>query len=264
MSTPTVSIVIPTRLQQNPNMVDDGFSTDPTLWLDNAVNSVRHQTQYADAHIIIATDPGVRMPIRFEKAKGVTQVSGPDEAPKGQAAAVNRGIVRARGDIIAILEDDDTWEPRKLEAQVAALEQFDLVTSNARETTWNGEWIRMNDFATPSGWVMRRETWERVGPMDETFRYHVDTEWLGRANRLGLKRVHLVEAGASVEMDKRPWLINVQRYSAIAHIGNDRPLVNRVVNLDGGMSKIAAEAEAAAQSRREHEVMVERFGNVPW
>lgn len=252
-----ISVIIPSRLQPNPNM-SDVYDADPELWLDRAVTSVLRQTVGADAEILVAIDPSAPpLPVRFRQRCGTVVAAVP-----GQAGAVNTAVRLATGDVIATLEDDDYWEHGKLAAQLDCLQHYDLITCNARETTWDGAFIRMNDFPTPSGWLMRREIWERVGGMDESFRFHVDTEWLGRANRAGLRRLHLVEDGATFE--KPRWLAHVVNHSEIGQIGAGRPLVNRTANPEGGMALIASDAAAAAQSKREHKIMMERFGGIPW
>ena len=40
----------------------------------------------------------------------------------GLSASRNRGIARSRGEFVVFLDADDLWEPRKLEAQVQALD----------------------------------------------------------------------------------------------------------------------------------------------
>lgn len=107
---------------------------------------------------------------------------------------------------------------------------------------------------------MRRETWDKVGPFNESFRFHVDTEWLGRFNRLGLKRVHLLHQTADLS---DPWLNNVKAYSDLVLAnGLQQPLVDRLVNAAGGMGQIASQAQA--QSELEHQQMIAQFGAVPW
>ena len=258
---PRISVVIPSRLQENLNGHLEGVKT---LWLDRAINSVFRQNTDAELEVVVGLSPGhPDIPDRF--GDGITFVAAPRP---GQAAAVNAAVNASKGDVLAFLEDDDYWRSlNKLAIQLPYLDAYKLVTSNQREVTFDGQFVRINDFATPSGWLMRRKTWDEVGGFDESFRYHVDTEWLGRANqKIGARvgdRVHLVES-ACRNMRGRPWLVNVARHSSINTHDEPDPLVERMVNPEGGMATIASDSVAAAQSVTEHRIMVERFGEVPW
>jgi hypothetical protein len=213
------------------------------------------------------------------------------EAGHSQAEAVNAAVKAATGNYLAICEDDDRWLGTKLEAQLPLLEsgEHDFVSCSQRELGEDGGFQRYNHFATPSGWLMKRETWEKVGGFDETFRYHVDNDWLGRANKAGIRRVHVIPAHAQ---DQLRWIPNVACYSKVVETPNlDRPLVDRVVTEDGGMGLIKADIaklteefrkeyvgfdpaaffqwalqkdSPAGVSMREHRALIDRYSVNPW
>src|SRR6185295_3252118 len=227
-----------------------------SLYLSRAIASVRRQAVMSDAEIIVGLSdvPGfTHESINYVVAK-----------EPGQAAALNAAVgVAGDFDLLAFLEDDDYWEPRKLEYQLEGIKAgYDLVTSNQREVDPEGNFIRVNDFATPSGWLMTRQAWEKVGPFDPAFRWHLDNDWLGRFNRSGLKRLHMVEAGANV--NPHPWLQNVMQFSKAATTEEREPMVVRTINPKGGMAKIQGAPTAARESYEEHRVLIERYGCVPW
>ena len=92
----------------------------------------------------------------------------------------------AGGDYIAFLEDDDLWSPDFLAVALNTLQQFDFVSSTQIDMSVDGQVQRISDFPTPSGWVMKRRTLETVGVFDEAYRWHLDSEWLGRLGDSGL------------------------------------------------------------------------------
>src|SRR3954468_10533282 len=103
MVAPRFSVVIPTY--------------NRAAYLAEAVRSVRDQTY--PAHEIIVVDDG-----STDNTAQVVEILANDGIPlrylrqanQGVAAARNRGIQAAAGDWIALLDSDDTWLPRKLEA----------------------------------------------------------------------------------------------------------------------------------------------------
>jgi glycosyltransferase involved in cell wall biosynthesis len=102
MSDFTVSVVIPTY--------------NRARFLPAAVASVRAQSYPCDEIVIV--DDG-----SSDNTSEVVAALGPGvrlirQANSGPAAARNRGIDEARGDLVAFLDTDDRWLPGKLDAQV--------------------------------------------------------------------------------------------------------------------------------------------------
>lgn len=251
-----VSVITPSRLAVNPN------SEHGNLWLDLALMSVRRQTVFGEHEIemVVGLDPGAPEPP--DRFSGVIWAVADAITDSPQACAVNAAVNVCDSDILAFLEDDDTWEPTKLAHQLPLLEHFDFVSSNQREMDEDrSTWLRTNDFPTPSGWLMRRSLWDELGGFNETFQFHVDTQFLGKLNAAKKKRVHVVERNPDWS---RQWLHIVARRSLIAESTEQTPLVVRTVNSKGGMARIAKDPEAAAISQEEHRRMVEQFGEVPW
>lgn len=103
----TVSVVIPTYNRAH--------------LLDETVRSVLAQT-HAPHEVIIVDDgstddtealcAGYPEPVRYIK-----------QANTGLPGARNTGIRAATGDYVALVDSDDLWDPRKLEIQLAALEE---------------------------------------------------------------------------------------------------------------------------------------------
>lgn len=100
----------------------------PTDVIERAVASVLAQT-YKELEILIVDDN----PNDSEESKAVKNAfSGREriryikqDGNKGACAARNLGISKAKGEFIGFLDDDDTWEPDKLEVQLARFEGTD-------------------------------------------------------------------------------------------------------------------------------------------
>jgi glycosyltransferase involved in cell wall biosynthesis len=105
---PQVSVIIPT--------------CNRALFLRAAIESVLNQT-FQDFEIIVVDDAS-----NDETAETVRSLADGrirylrHERKKGQGATRNAGIRDARGEYIALLDDDDEWLPTKLQKQVALLD----------------------------------------------------------------------------------------------------------------------------------------------
>jgi glycosyltransferase involved in cell wall biosynthesis len=101
---PTVSVLLPTY--------------DRAGYLGAAVESVLAQT-FGDFELIVVDD-GSRDETPRLLASYTDRLRYLRQENKGMAAARNRGIREARGELVGLLDSDDRWEPRLLETVRAA------------------------------------------------------------------------------------------------------------------------------------------------
>ncbi|MBK7042381.1 MAG: glycosyltransferase family 2 protein [Rhodanobacteraceae bacterium] len=261
-----ISVVIPSRLQ--------GEKDDPAApwFVERAIACVLGQSIFQQGftpEILIGVDPGMAalgLPRIGLKARLY-------EAPiRLQAAALNVACAHVSGDYVAFLEDDDLWEPRYLERALAQIGRFGFVSSTQLERSIGGVVVKIIDYATPSSWVMPRATFDRIGGFDESYRWHLDSEWIGRLNEQRIPRLHFVEATAPIELDQirsvRILLANIIECAgdSITLLRHESPwpLVMRTVHPGSGMAQIQASEAKLAQSQAECQRLQARFGNIPW
>jgi len=136
---PTVSVIVPTW-----NRAD---------WLTATVESALAQTR-APLEVIVVDDGSTDQTgaVAASLPAGVRYVR---QANAGVAAARNTGAREARGDLLAFLDCEDLWKPRKLEIQLAALRQ-------APEVGWSITGCLVVDLQNRP--VPGVQGWERVFP----------------------------------------------------------------------------------------------------
>lgn len=257
-TTKRLAVVIPSRTQPA-----------QARFLNNAIASLRAQVSIPDIEIeiIIALDEGSPTPsLDHSNVRFVASVR------RGQAAALNAGAASVDADYIAFLEDDDLWRPERAALGLQALKHAEFTSTTQLEVDETGNVLRIFDFATPSGWLMPLSSWLRIGPFDESFRWHLDNDWLGRLGDSGLRRMHVVESTAPVELKHvsavRPWLEACLRNGGSnVVLGRHHlpvPLVTRLVHSSSGMATIGSDKAANAASRAEHDRLLAKFGRHPW
>ncbi len=112
---PLVSVVIP--------------FLDAEPYIGEAIESVLAQT-YEHWELILVDDGStdrsaeVARAVTARKSERVTYLTHPGKGHRGLSASRNLGLERARGDLVAFLDADDVWLPRKLEEQVALLQRY--------------------------------------------------------------------------------------------------------------------------------------------
>lgn len=166
-------------------------------FLGEAIESALGQTSPPAEVIVVddgSTDCTAEVSGRFAQ---VRILSGPHA---GVSVARNRGVAAAEGEAIAFLDADDTWDPRKLEMQVSALEgnpgagiawcQHRCVFEGAVPAWFRGP----RDGSPAQGHLLipsliRRSTWLLVGEFDPTLTHGEDGDWLARAVHLGVPTV---------------------------------------------------------------------------
>jgi glycosyltransferase involved in cell wall biosynthesis len=173
--------------------------------LPAALASVRAQDYPDVEHVVVdggSTDGTLDL---LEAAEGVRWTSEPD---RGLSHAVNKGLERARGDVVGWLNADDVYLPgalRRVGEALRARPEAPWATGRCRIVGAAGEDIRapvtaykdlllrhysygllltQNFVSCPSTFV-RKAALERVGALDERFRYSMDYDLWLRLGRLG-------------------------------------------------------------------------------
>lgn len=180
MNSPLVSVIIPV------------FNAE--RFLGDALDSVISQG-YANLELIFVDDGSTdRSREIIERTPGKIRYLRQENS--GPAAARNRGIEIAEGEIIAFQDADDIWPPRKLEIQLAVLDKdpaLEIVMGQVqRVQSSEGEPVLENINVPCFGVnlaasIFRRSAFEQVGPFDEQLRFSEDVDWFMRARERGIK-----------------------------------------------------------------------------
>jgi glycosyltransferase involved in cell wall biosynthesis len=178
---PVVGVVIPARNAER--------------WLAQALDSVVVQ-RHRPIDVVVVDDrsedstaavaDGYGPPVRLVRAQR-----------GGTGATRNRGVEVVRGDLLAFLDADDLWTPTRLEDPVLLLTErpeLDIVFGQVRSfaTTVHGVPQGLDaprPAHLPAAMVIRRASFDRVGPFQEGRVMGESLDWLLRARELGLREL---------------------------------------------------------------------------
>ncbi len=144
-------------------------------------------------------------------------------------AALNAGVRAARAPLLAVLDDDNLYDPGHLETLVGALETSgaDYVYTGVRHATyepsgrlvekrdvslpWSFERVILGNFVYATGSAYRRSLWEAVSGYDERFEVFEDWDFIIRASQRGRIEHLKVVSGESRKFTGLPTVSHFDR-----------------------------------------------------
>lgn len=202
-SDPTVSVIVP------------AFNSAP--FIEPTLRSALDQT-FPDLELIVVDDGSTDATADVLRRVAATdeRVVLIEQENQGLAAARNRGIERARGRLIAFLDNDDFWLPEKLSLQVELADArpevgavscySTLIDEHGRCLGWryggaaDGEvYAEMLEWDMVSGGsvaLVRRAALDAVGPFDESNSIRSDWDmWIRLARKYPFATVPRILVG---------------------------------------------------------------------
>jgi glycosyltransferase involved in cell wall biosynthesis len=222
---PLVSVIIPTHNR---------------AWiLAEAVDSVLAQS-FTDYELLVVDDGSTDGTAALLAGYG-PRLRMEGQSHQGVSAARNRGISRARGELLAFLDSDDLWLPDKLQRQVDFMASRPAALICQTGEVWIRRGVRVNParhqrklsgmifepslalcLVSPSAVMARRALFEQVGTFDENLPACEDYDlWLRVSARFPvhlLDETLVVKRGGHPDQLSRAWGLDRYRIRALAKI----------------------------------------------
>ncbi|MBS1114182.1 MAG: glycosyltransferase [Nitrospirae bacterium] len=170
-------------------------------FIAEAVESVRRQ-DHRPIEIIVVDDGSTDGTSAHVKNLG-KDIRYVHQSNRGPAAARNRGIEMAKGEVFTFLDADDYWPENKLEIQLAHLRKYPRIevvlgriqftgslTEADMKIRFEGPDNTMVNINLGSG-IFKRAVFEKVGIFDESLRHFEDHDWFLRAREKDVSMVIL-------------------------------------------------------------------------
>jgi glycosyltransferase involved in cell wall biosynthesis len=170
-------------------------------YLGEAIGSVFDQT-HRQVEIVVVDDGSEDGTVAVARAYG-NRIRFASQQNGGIGAARNHAVRLAQGAHLSFLDADDRFLPDKLERQLAALAHdpgLDMVFGHIREFVSpelppeEQAALRPSPpapFVAPNAMLIRRESFDRVGPFATDVRVGEGVDWYARATEAGLKGLTL-------------------------------------------------------------------------
>ncbi|HEY1360223.1 MAG TPA: glycosyltransferase family A protein [Thermoleophilaceae bacterium] len=186
---PLISVVIP--------------AYNGETFLEQAIESVLAQT-WQRTELVVVDDGSTD---RSAEIAGSYPVRLVRQENSGVAAARNRGVDEAEGELVSFLDQDDLLRPEKLERQLESLlAEPEAGMSSCQMKIFLEPGCPVPDWIDPGllgreihtlhlGTILAwRRTFEQVGRFDDSYRWGNDTDWFMRSREAGVPIVRVNEA----------------------------------------------------------------------
>jgi glycosyltransferase involved in cell wall biosynthesis len=201
MSADKVSVVIPCFNDAN--------------YIAEAIHSVLNQT-YPVWEVICVDDGSTDQSLSVISAINSSKLKVLSQFNSGAAAARNRGVKAATGDLLCFLDADDIWSVDKVERQIGSMDKTQISFGHIQEFFDSTVQIqglpRVMPGYSPITMMITKDDYSRVGDFNEGLAVAEYIDWLSRAKHLNMsmtmdqeiyafRRIHIGNIGRT----KKPY-----------------------------------------------------------